>query len=301
MDLELQDKKALVTGSYRGTGLVIAKTLAAEGATVFVHGLHDGQADAAVAEIGDGIPVTGDITTAAGTETLIGELGEQPIDILVNNYGAADSGTWEASDSDDWIDAYQTNVLSAQRLIRHLLPAMRKAEFGRIVNLGTIGSSRPGNRNPHYYAAKGALATMTGFTRNDSDPRGPRRIDGSRPPQTLGRNLGGNRDARSRRNSDSANRTPGRGHQLDCLSSQHPFGGDPRTEHSYRWRCYRHRFVNRRNDGPYSWHILFVEQPSSSSRSSRSRSFLFCSWETVSRVRSSAGYAGKRPPRRKLQ
>ena len=79
----------------------------------------------------------------------------------MNNYGTAEPGTWLKSDSDDWISAYQKNVLSAQRLIRHFLPTMSERDWGRIINLGTVGSSRPNSRMPGYYAAKGALANMT--------------------------------------------------------------------------------------------------------------------------------------------
>jgi NAD(P)-dependent dehydrogenase (short-subunit alcohol dehydrogenase family) len=160
MDLSLNGKTALVTGSSRGTGLIIAAHLAREGATVYVHGLEPGQAQAAVDDIGVGIPVKGDIRTDAGAAMLFGEL-PRALDILVNNYGAASRGSWSALDADAWIEAYQTNVLSAQRCVRALLPAMQERGWGRIVNLGTVGSTRPAERMPHYYAAKGALATMT--------------------------------------------------------------------------------------------------------------------------------------------
>jgi len=52
-------------------------------------------------------------------------------------------------------------VLSAQRLIRHFLPPMVERGWGRVINLGTVGATRPAARMPHYYAAKGALATAT--------------------------------------------------------------------------------------------------------------------------------------------
>jgi NAD(P)-dependent dehydrogenase (short-subunit alcohol dehydrogenase family) len=160
LDLRLQGRSALVTGSHRGTGFVIARQLLAEGADVFVHGMERAQADAAVAELDGGTAVAGDITTEAGSDALAASLPRIP-DILVNNYGTADRGDWERSDSAAWIDAYQKNVLSAARLIRHCLPEMRSRSWGRIVNLGTVGSTRPNSRMPHYYAAKGALATMT--------------------------------------------------------------------------------------------------------------------------------------------
>lgn len=161
MNLALEGRTALVSGSHRGTGLIIAERLAEEGARVLVHGLEAGQAEAAVAELGRGTAVTGDITTDAGAAALAAACAGETVDILINNYGTADAGSWLESDSDDWITAYQKNVLSAQRLIRHFLPAMRERGWGRIINLGTVGSTRPAARMPHYYAAKGALATAT--------------------------------------------------------------------------------------------------------------------------------------------
>ena len=165
MDLELSGRTALVTGSYRGTGLIIARHLAREGARVFVHGLAPGQAEEAVAELALGEPVTGDVTTDKGADAVVdavtSALADKPVDILVNNYGTADAGSWQESGTDDWLDSYQKNVLSAQRMIRGFLPPMRDHGWGRIINLGTVGSTRPNSRMPHYYAAKGALATMT--------------------------------------------------------------------------------------------------------------------------------------------
>jgi NAD(P)-dependent dehydrogenase (short-subunit alcohol dehydrogenase family) len=163
LDLGLEGRGVLVSGAHRGTGLVIAQHFAREGARVLVHGFTQAQADEACAEIGAGIPVAGDITTDAGADALFAQCaghGESP-DILVNNYGVADRGSWSESTSADWVDAYQKNVLSAQRLIQRALPAMRRRNSGRIINLGTVGSTRPNARSPHYYAAKGALATMT--------------------------------------------------------------------------------------------------------------------------------------------
>ncbi len=161
MDLQLKSRTALVTGSYRGTGLIIAQALLNESANVLVHGLSGNQAQAAVQEIGGGTPVTGDIVTDAGAQQLFDEVGDARVDVLVNNYGTAEPGSWLESPSDDWIVAYQKNVLSAQRVIQKYLPGMVQAGWGRIIYLGTVGSTQPNSKNPHYYSAKGALATMT--------------------------------------------------------------------------------------------------------------------------------------------
>ena len=161
MDLQLKNKTALVTGSSRGTGQIIAKALLAEGAEVLVHGLDLDQAKVSVETLGGGIAVGGDITTEMGTEELLQSIDTYDVDLLINNYGVAEGGTWQTSSSEDWITAYQKNVLSAQRLINALLGGMQDRGWGRIINLGTVGSTRPNSRMPGYYAAKGALATMT--------------------------------------------------------------------------------------------------------------------------------------------
>lgn len=163
MDLKLQGQRALVTGSHRGTGQIIARAFLDEGASVYVHAFSEDEASHAAASLGSeqSLPVWGDITTDEGSAELLSQLAGREPSILINNYGAADGGRWDSSDSDDWIEAYQKNVLSAQRLIHGLLPHLRTLPFGRIINLGTVGSTRPNSRMPGYYAAKGALATMT--------------------------------------------------------------------------------------------------------------------------------------------
>ena len=160
MDLGLANKTVLVTGSYRGTGLVIARSFLAEGAHVFVHGFTADQATAGVAEIGGGTAVSGDIRTDDGAATVADQVGLVP-DVLVNNYGTAAAGRWESATAQEWAAMFEANVLSAQRLIARFLPDMKQRDYGRIINLGTAGSLAPGSRNPHYYAAKSALVAFT--------------------------------------------------------------------------------------------------------------------------------------------
>lgn len=163
MDFQLTGKRALVSGSHRGTGRAIAHALAREGATTIVHGFDLAAAETVAAEIRAAgfaaSAVAGDITTDAGAAGVVSAAGD--IDILINNYGTADAGSWTKSETADWIDAYEKNVLSAVRLTRGFMGAMKRKGWGRIVMLGTIGSTEPAARMPHYYASKGALATMT--------------------------------------------------------------------------------------------------------------------------------------------
>jgi 3-oxoacyl-[acyl-carrier protein] reductase len=166
MDLGLDGKVALVTGSYRGTGAGIARVLAAEGATVLVHALEPGQADGTVQTIADAghrcRPVVGDLRTEAGTATLVAAVRDATgtVDIVVNNYGVAEGSDWESSDTTSWHDSYDTNVVTAVRVTQAFLPDLRAAGWGRVVFVSTVGATRPGDRIPEYYAAKGALPSM---------------------------------------------------------------------------------------------------------------------------------------------
>lgn len=149
MDLGLTNKLALVTGSERGTGEAIAQALKNEGATVLTHSNVPSDAD-----------IVGNITTESGTEEVLQQLQGREVDILVNNYGTANRHKWRDTDTEKWLEMYQANVLSAARMAQGLMAGMAERGWGRIVNLGTIGSHQPNNVMPAYYAAKGALATM---------------------------------------------------------------------------------------------------------------------------------------------
>jgi NAD(P)-dependent dehydrogenase (short-subunit alcohol dehydrogenase family) len=167
VDLGLGGRTALVTGSWRGTGAGIARVLAAEGATVLVHGLEPGTTDEVVSGIaaagGKVHAVHGDIRSDDGATELVASVqaATEHVDILVNNYGVADGSTWDASDGPSWHASYDTNVVSAVRVTNALVPAMRARGWGRVVFVSTVGATRPGDRIPEYYAAKGALPSIT--------------------------------------------------------------------------------------------------------------------------------------------
>lgn len=183
MQISLNNRPTLVTGSDRNTGAVIARRLRDAGAQVIVHSNDSlDAAREAASDAGAEHAVAGPVWTAEGCASIAEQLQAQSLapQVLVNNYGTATPGRWEDTDDEAWLDMYQKNVMSVTRMVQHLLPAMKASNWGRIVNLGTIGSHRPNPIMPHYYSAKGALATLgvslsqaltgTGITVNTVSP-----------------------------------------------------------------------------------------------------------------------------------
>ena len=119
MDLQLKEKRALVTGSSSGIGEAIAKSLAKEGVAVVVQGRNQKEASRVAEEIssqGDiAYVVLGDLTTDDGAsqvaEGTLAALGG--VDILVNNAGAYPDHGWDATPQ-DWMNFYNTNVISIE-------------------------------------------------------------------------------------------------------------------------------------------------------------------------------------------
>jgi NAD(P)-dependent dehydrogenase (short-subunit alcohol dehydrogenase family) len=137
MNLELDGKKALVTGSTAGIGFAIAKALAAEGARVIVNGRTDARVNEAIRLIRAEIPsakleaLALDLSKAQAAA----ETGERfpDVAILVNNLGAYAPKSFEEITDADWTSIIETNFMSGVRLSRYYLPRMRAANWGRII------------------------------------------------------------------------------------------------------------------------------------------------------------------------
>ena len=134
MKIELNGRKALVTGSTAGIGRAIAEGLARAGATVVVNGRTKERVDAALKELrallphADFIGVVADVSTAEGSAFLAAQVKD--VDILVNNAGTAHPKDFFEQNDADWLDLYQLNVMSGVRASRHYMPGMIAARLG---------------------------------------------------------------------------------------------------------------------------------------------------------------------------
>lgn len=169
MNLQLDGKTALVTGSSKGIGEAIACKLAVENAIVVVHGRDASQAErvanAIIAQGGRAHVVIGDLTQDDEVQHLVEKAVSLvgPIDILVNNAGGSGGAqeTWETAQPASWASAYDRNVLAAVRMATRVLPNMRQAKWGRIINISSLAATMPPPSSPDYSASKAAINAMT--------------------------------------------------------------------------------------------------------------------------------------------
>ena len=137
MNLQLEDKLALVTGSTAGIGFAIAKALAAEGAQVLVNGRTGQRVDEAMAAICSAVPharlepLALDLSKAGAVVETTKRFPE--VEILVNNLGVYEPKPFEEISDDAWSAIIETNFMSGVRLARHYLPRMKAKNTGRIL------------------------------------------------------------------------------------------------------------------------------------------------------------------------
>src|SRR5258708_7619615 len=168
MDFKLSGKTALVTGSTAGIGYAIALGLSREGARVIVNGRTQPRVDTALASIRKAIPgaavegIAEDLGNADGCEQLVRQLPS--VDILVNNLGIFEPKPFEEIPDSDWLRFFEVNVLSGVRLARLYLPAMKRANWGRIIFISSESAVQIPAEMIHYGTTKTAqLAVSRGL------------------------------------------------------------------------------------------------------------------------------------------
>jgi NAD(P)-dependent dehydrogenase (short-subunit alcohol dehydrogenase family) len=176
MDLQLQDKVAVVTGASKGIGLAVAQRLHAEGTKVVA------VSRTATPELGDVFHVPADLSDPRAPAEAIARAAETygGVDVLVNNAGGPPPGTrlprfgFLGLTDEDWRAMLSFNLLSAVRASRAALPLMLERGGGAIVNVSSVHGRQPSAVNVDYGAAKAAMINLTRALSEEFAPQGVR-------------------------------------------------------------------------------------------------------------------------------
>jgi NAD(P)-dependent dehydrogenase (short-subunit alcohol dehydrogenase family) len=160
MQLGLEGKQVLITGSTAGIGLATAEAFAREGARVIVNGRTEERVAAAAARVRAAVPgtevrgVAADLSTADGAQAVISAAPE--VDVLVNNVGMFAPTPFEDIGDEEWLQFFQTNVMSGVRLARHHFPRMKGRGWGRIIFVSSESAVQIPAEMIHYGMTKAA-------------------------------------------------------------------------------------------------------------------------------------------------
>lgn len=166
----LKGKTALVTGSTSGIGLGIAKSLASQGADIVLNGFGDAEGPKAeVAALGVKVAYHGaDMSKPAEIGDMMkfaaGQFGRSRVDILVNNAGIQHVARIEDFPPERWDAIIAINLTSAFHTTRLALPAMRAANWGRIINIASVHGLVASAEKSAYVAAKHGIVGLTKVT-----------------------------------------------------------------------------------------------------------------------------------------
>lgn len=165
MEIALNNKTALVTGSTKGIGKAIALELAKEGVNVLINGRNNEDVEEIVKEIKTAYPATTPLNAAADIvdiqqrEALLEKFPD--VDILINNMGIYEIMQYEEITDDIWDKYFRTNVLAANGLSKYYLPKMLENNDGRIIFIASEEAVMPSGLMPQYGMTKSMLLSLS--------------------------------------------------------------------------------------------------------------------------------------------
>ena len=150
MDLELEGKIALVTGSSKGLGFATARELLREGANVVINGRNLRNLDNAIQSLSKEfanrvIGVAGDMTIQKSCVDIVNKTSTQfgGIDILITNCGGPPTGRFEDFDTSDWLSAFHSAFMSHNILIKNSLHWLRKSKTPSVLSITSLSIKKP--------------------------------------------------------------------------------------------------------------------------------------------------------------
>jgi 3-oxoacyl-[acyl-carrier protein] reductase len=150
MDMGIRGKAALVTAASKGMGKATAMGLAAEGARVLMCARTEADIKAAADDVraktgAEVIGMVADVTKKEDVERLVKRAEEAfgGVDILVANAGGPPRGDLDQMTDEQWYGAFETTVLFVVRLIRGVVPSMKKKKWGRILTIQSVSVKQP--------------------------------------------------------------------------------------------------------------------------------------------------------------
>jgi len=179
MELGLKGRVAIVTGSSQGIGKAIAFELSKEGAKVAICARNETALGAAASEVQDQtgnqvLPVRADLTKREDINALIEKtLGRfKRIDILVNNTGGPPSTTFAETSDQQWQDAFNMLMMSIIHTCQAVVPHMKKAKWGRIINMASFVAKQPADRLILSNAVRAGILGLSKSLSNELAPHG---------------------------------------------------------------------------------------------------------------------------------
>jgi NAD(P)-dependent dehydrogenase (short-subunit alcohol dehydrogenase family) len=156
--LELNKKKALITGSTQGIGFAIAKCLSEAGATVFINGINEEKAQRAAEQIEGSRVAVCDLSLPDCADRLYEKTGD--VDILILNASIQYRKAWNEITDEEFDKQMAVNLKASLKLIQKYAPYMQKQAWGRIIALGSVQQRKPHKDMLIYAAAKSAQENM---------------------------------------------------------------------------------------------------------------------------------------------
>jgi 3-oxoacyl-[acyl-carrier protein] reductase len=202
MELGLRGKVTVVTGGSRGIGKAISLGFAEEGCCLSICARSASALEQAAEAVGqhgvEVLPVPVDLTEAGGAERFVNATLDRfsRIDVLVNNVGGSRRGELEALSEQDWREVYDLNFFSTLRMVRLVVPVMKRQGGGRIINIASIWGRESGGAMT-YNASKAAVISFSKALARELAPHGIL-VNSVAPGSTLF--PGGSWDRRQREN-----------------------------------------------------------------------------------------------------